>query len=101
METTFQSAIIGRDITQECPQTVQSGSYQAPSNVFDSRMVSFVFASILGILFTHERNDPHHRATLEYFQGTTEATYIARGVSCTARLIHGKPLTSIVQMEIS
>jgi deferrochelatase/peroxidase EfeB len=52
METTFQSAIIGRDITQECPQTVQSGSYQAPSNVFDSRMVAFVFASILGILCT-------------------------------------------------
>ena len=40
MDTASQSAVIGRDIGQESTQTVHSGSYQAPSNVFDSRMVS-------------------------------------------------------------
>lgn len=39
MDAASQSAVIGRDITQESVQTVHSGSYQAPSNVFDSRMV--------------------------------------------------------------
>ena len=39
MDSSSQSAIIGRDITQQSAQTVHSGSYQAPSNVFDSRMV--------------------------------------------------------------
>lgn len=40
MDAASQSAVIGRDITRESMQTVHSGSYQAPSNVFDSRMVS-------------------------------------------------------------
>jgi deferrochelatase/peroxidase EfeB len=42
MDTASQSAIIGRDITQESEQTVHSGSHQAPSNVFDRRMVTHV-----------------------------------------------------------
>ena len=40
MHAAAQSAVIGRDITKESLQTVHSGSYQAPSNVFDSRMVA-------------------------------------------------------------
>lgn len=40
MDAAAQSAVIGRDITQESVQTVHSGSYQAPSNVFDSRLVT-------------------------------------------------------------
>ena len=40
MDAAAQSAVIGRDITQQSAQTVHSGSYQAPSNVFDSRMVA-------------------------------------------------------------
>ncbi len=39
MDAAAQSAVIGRDITQESVQSVHSGSYQAPSNVFDSRLV--------------------------------------------------------------
>ena len=43
MDAAGQSAVIGRDITQESVQSVHSGSYQAPSNVFDSRLVKLSF----------------------------------------------------------
>jgi hypothetical protein len=50
MDAACQSAIIGRDITQESMQTAHSGSYQAPSNVFDGRMVAYTKSMLCAVL---------------------------------------------------
>ena len=89
MTPASQSAVIGRDITKEGVQTVHSGSYQAPSNVFDSRMVTArimrrAAAACMSCDCLHV-----HRATRACTQATTGATWIAHGASCTARLTRG------------